>query len=64
MTGQYKIFVTSTRQNSTSGVSVHTSTIDFESRETADIAYDKLVGSEQKVKNQNLGVYQTFVKLY
>ncbi|WPJ72090.1 hypothetical protein DEEACLCL_00073 [Salmonella phage CRW-SP2] len=63
MSGQYKIFVTSTRDNSFNGVSVHTSTLDFESRETADVAYDKLVDSEQDVRNQ-IGVYQTFVKLY
>lgn len=63
MFGQYKIFVTSTRQNSINGVSVHTSTLDFESRETADIAYEKLVGTEQKVRNL-IGVCQTFVKLY
>lgn len=63
MSGQYKIFVTSTRENSYNGVSVHTSTLDFESRETADTAYGKLVESVQGVRN-NIGVYQTFVKLY
>ncbi|YP_009966669.1 hypothetical protein HYQ26_gp156 [Salmonella phage Se-G] len=58
----YQILVTSTR-NYGEAVSVHTTVLEFEHKQTADIAYQKLLESKQEIADAT-GVKQAYTKLY
>lgn len=62
MAGQYKILVTSTKAYG-EAVSVHTTVLEFEEREHADIAYQKLSESQQNL-SFGMGIHQASTKLY